>query len=99
MLGALGPPREDPTYDWEHRPDGHNPFGLFAIGPQEARPWWFAKVKTGNANTAPSVESREAVLAREAEAKRARLRRMGVAATGAFTGHNRARRGFVHRIT
>lgn len=86
--------REHPDYDWEHRPDGHNASGLFAIGPQEARPSWPYRVKTGDANTAPSTETRGAVLAREAEQKRARLRRLSLGATGTFTGRNR-RRGFV----
>ena len=80
--------RDDPKY-WDRRPDGHNALGLFAIGPQEARPWWFHDVKTGDANRAPATESREAILAREAEQKRARLRRMALGATGARTGRNR----------
>ena len=81
--------RDDPRYNWERLPEGHNAFGLFAIGPQEARPWWFAEVRTGDANLAPSTESREAVLAREDELRRSRLRRMGLAVGGAFTGRNR----------
>jgi hypothetical protein len=83
--------RDNPLY-WNHRPDDHNVVGLFAIGPQEARPWWFAEVQTGNANRAPSTETREAILAREQEQKRARLRRMGLGTTGAFTGRNRRSR-------
>ena len=87
--------RDDPEY-WDHRPRQHNAAGLFIYGPQEARPSWPYEVETGSAHTAPSVESREAILNREAEMTRARLRRMGVAISGAFVGPNR-RRGFVHR--
>jgi hypothetical protein len=81
--------RDDPRYWQGPRPHDHNGVGLFMFGPQPARPWWFLEVKTGSAHTAPSVETREAVLAREAEAKRARLRRMNLGVTGAFTGRNR----------
>lgn len=100
MFGDLGSrghlTRDTPSY-WDHKPRDHNGAGLFASGPQEARPSWPYKVKTGSANTAPSVESREAVLARADEEKRRRLRRMSLGTTGAFTGRNRPRRGFVHR--
>jgi hypothetical protein len=80
--------RDDPEY-WNHKPDDHNDVGLFAIGPQESRPSLFREIETGDANRAPETETRDAILAREAEHKRARLRRMGLGMTGAFTGRNR----------
>ena len=83
--------RDDAAY-WDHKPDDHNDVGLFNIGPQESRPWYYQDVVTGDANRAPETETREAVLAREAEHKRARLRRMGLGMTGAFTGRNRRRK-------
>ena len=93
-MGQLYSTRDHPEY-WSHKPRDHNGAGLFAFGPQEARPSWPYEVKTGDAHTAPATETREAILAREAETQRARLRRMGVAVTGQFTGRNR-RRGFVY---
>lgn len=89
MLGVLGPTREDAAYNWVRRPEGHNVFGLYAIGPQEARPWWFQEVKTGDANRAPAHETREAALQRMDEDKNRKWRRMNLGITGYFTGRNR----------
>lgn len=88
-LGSLAAyTRDDPRY-WDHKPDTHNAVGLFAIGPQEARPWWFSEVKTGDANRAPAHETRNAALQRMQEDKNRRLRRMSLGVTGSFTGRNR----------
>lgn len=88
-LGSLAEyTRDHPDY-WNHKPDGHNAVGLFAIGPQEARPWWFAEVRTGDAHTAPAHETRQAAYQRMDAEKNRRLRRMSLGVTGAFTGRNR----------
>jgi hypothetical protein len=93
--------RDDPRY-WDDKPDDHNDVGLFDIGPwektgipacpQEKRPSLYFDIKTGEANRAPEVESREAIFAREEELRLSRLRRMGIATTGARTGRNRNKR-------
>lgn len=87
--------REDPRY-WESRPRDHNGAGLFVDGPQEKRPSWPHKVKTGSKNRAPATESRQAALRRMNEERRRRLYRMSLGISGAFTGRNR-RRTFANR--
>lgn len=89
VLGSLAVLSRDQADYWNHKPRDHNGAGLFVIGPQEKRPSWPYKVKTGEANRAPETESREAILAREAEAKRNRVRRLTLGVTGVFTGRNR----------
>jgi len=90
-LGSLARlTREHPEY-WNHRPRDHNGAGLFVFGPQEARPWWFLEVRTGEANAAPAHETRQAAYQRMDEEKNRRLRRMSLGVSGVFTGRNRRR--------
>jgi hypothetical protein len=98
MLPELGPAltREDPRY-WDSKPRDHNGAGLFVFGPQEKRPAWPHRVKTGAANRAPATESRKAALGRMKAEQRRRLYRMSLGVAGALTGRSRARRGFVKR--
>lgn len=92
MLGELGSLAEhtrDHAHYWDDRPEDHNVFGLFAIGPQEARPWWYEDVRTGDKNRAPATETRNAALQRMDGDKQRRLYRMNLGIGGHFTGRNR----------
>lgn len=82
--------RDVDTY-WEHCPADHAQTGLFLGGPEEKRPSLYHDVKTGDANRAPTHETREAALQRMDEEKNRRLRRMGLAVSGRFV-RNRQRR-------
>jgi hypothetical protein len=88
-LGSLAPRTRDDSRYWDQKPRDHNGAGLFVYGPQEKRPSWPYRVRTGSGNRAPSTESRGAALARIDAEKRSRLHRMSLGVTGAFTGRNR----------
>lgn len=83
--------RDDPAY-WTTMPADHTPAGFFVHGPQEERPSWPHKVKTGNANRAPATESRGAALQRMDTERRRRLYRMALAVAGLPIGRNRKSR-------
>lgn len=92
-IGLVRITRDDPQY-WSRKPRDHNGAGLFASGPQEARPSWAYKVPRGNAE--PATESGAAARRRQTyEREQAVVRmqrragRFATAITGRFVGRNR----------
>ena len=91
IRATLAPDTRDSSEYWDHCPADHASTGLFLGGPEEKRPSLYHDIRTGEANRAPTHETREAALQRMATEKARRLRRMGLAVSGRFT-RNRSRK-------
>jgi hypothetical protein len=71
-LCAFG--RDEPEYNWDHRPKDHDDAGLFIGGPAGEKVGWLRDINVGDANRAPTHETRGAALQRMGESRRRKLR-------------------------
>ncbi len=74
VAGLCASGRDEPAYNWGHRPKDHTEAGLFIGGPEGEKVGWLRDINVGNANTAPTHETREAALQRMREQTRRKLR-------------------------
>jgi hypothetical protein len=88
--GLSASTRESAEY-WDHKPEDHAQTGLFLGGPEGEKVGWLRDIYVGDANTAPSHETREAALQRMAEVMRRKIRLITAIVSG-NTGRNRNRR-------